>query len=182
MKYYLLIILILGVSSQTENERKVWDYLIKEGLSKSGVACLMGNLKAESGIESVIYDNSCKSQIGLTDQEYVDQVNNGIYPEILFIYDGVGFGLAQWSYYTRKQALMNHCRGRIGNMDCQLEYLVAELKMYFTSLYKELKSTNDIRTCTNKVLYNYEISAYTISEQNIRYNYAQNYYDMFALE
>ena len=125
MKYLLLITLILGISSYTENEKTVWDFLIQNGYTKEGAAGFMGNLKAESRIESVIYEDAYKSVIGLTDQEYVDYVNDGRYTN--FVYDQVGFGLAQWTYWSRKQALLNKCRGIIGDMHCQLEYLSIEI-------------------------------------------------------
>ncbi len=97
-------------------------------MTKEGAAGLMGNLKAESGIQSVIYENAYKSKIGLSEQEYVNRVNIGTYSEYNFVHDAVGFGLAQWTYYTRKQALYNQCKGRIGDMGCQLTYLLAELE------------------------------------------------------
>ena len=37
----------------------------------------MGNLEAVSDLKSVIYQNSYKGSVGLTDQQYVDQVNSG---------------------------------------------------------------------------------------------------------
>ena len=37
------------------NDKIIWDYLIKEGLSKNGAAGLMGNLKAESNLNQRIY-------------------------------------------------------------------------------------------------------------------------------
>ena len=49
MKYILFIALILGISTFSANENKVWNYLRNQGLTKAGAAGLMGNLKAESG-------------------------------------------------------------------------------------------------------------------------------------
>ena len=57
MKYILLIALILGISSFSADENTVWQHLRNAGLTKAGAAGLMGNLKAESGIRSVIYEN-----------------------------------------------------------------------------------------------------------------------------
>ena len=94
MKYILLIALILGISSYNGNEQFVWNYLRNSGLTKAGAAGMMGNLYAESGINSVIYQNSYKGRIGWTDQQYVDYVNSGAYSEYSFVHDAVGFGLA----------------------------------------------------------------------------------------
>jgi hypothetical protein len=56
MKFILFYFLFIGVISDTENEKKVWDFLKSKGLTNAGVAGLMGNLYCESRIESVIYE------------------------------------------------------------------------------------------------------------------------------
>ena len=181
MKTIILIALILGISSYTQNEKTVWDFLIRAGLTKAGTAGMMGNLKAESNIKSVIYETKYKSKVGLSDEEYVRQVNNGQYSESKFVNDKVGFGLAQWTYHTRKKALYNHCRGKIGDLNCQLDYLVAELKMYFNGVNKLLRSSNSIRDCAVKVLLDFENPANKgDSVKNYRTRLAQDYYDTFA--
>ena len=120
----------------------------------------MGNLEAESGLKSVIYQNSYKGSVGLTDQQYVDQVNSGAYSEYKFVHDSVGFGLEQWTYYSRKQELYNKCkkgRGDIGNLNCQVDFLLDELKG--TKLSNYLKTVTDVyapptdwRRCSRSIL------------------------------
>ena len=178
MKYILLLALIIGISSFTNNEVTVWKYLIGKGYTKAGTAGLMGNLKAESGVRSVIYENSKKSKIGLSDEEYVRRVNNGQYSKSQFINDKAGFGLAQWTYYTRKEALYNTCPRKIGELKCQLDYLDSELRNYYTSLYKFLRSSNSVRDCTVKVLKEFERPAdQGTGVQNTRTSYANNYFN-----
>ena len=143
MKCAVLLILIFGVFCATENEKIVWNFLKREGLTNEGAAGLMGNLQVESNVRSVIYENIFKDRLGLTDQQYVDKVNDGSYAN--FVYDQVGFGLAQWTYFSRKQALLNHCRGRIGDLNCQLEYLMIEFRNDFSGILSFLKSSNDVK-------------------------------------
>ena len=138
----------------------------------------MGNLKGDSNIQSVFYDNSFKKQLGLTDEEYVNKVNNGEYSEKKFVYDGIGFGLAQWTYYTRKKALYDMCRGNIGDMKCQVKYLLAELKTYFGKLYPELKTLTDVRKCALKVFYDFGNYAMGVNPKK-RIEYANDYYNNF---
>ena len=181
MKYILLLALILGISSYTENEKLVWDFLISKGLTKAGAAGLMGNLQAESNIRSVVYEDAFKPTIGLTDQEYVDRVNNGAYTEYTFVHDQVGFGLAQWTYYTRKQALYNMCRGQIGSMNCQLNYLATEMPSDFSGVWNVLKSSNSVDECALKVLFDFETPVdQSYSVQQYRIGLAQNYYNIFS--
>ena len=81
MKYILLAFLIIGISSYSANEQTVWNFLTSQGLTNAGAAGLMGNLQAESGMRSVVYQDSYKPSVGLTDQQYVDQVNSGAYSQ-----------------------------------------------------------------------------------------------------
>ena len=179
MKYILLIALIVGI--YTDNASTVWNKLVGAGLTKAGAAGMMGNLQAESGMQSVIYENAYKGKVGLSDQQYVDYVNSGRYSESSFIHDAVGFGLAQWTYYTRKQALLNHCRGRIGDLNCQVDYLIAELRNYYGGVNSYLRSSNSVRDCAIKVLFDFENPADKSSGvQNYRANLAQNYYNTYA--
>ena len=154
MKYMLLFFLFIGVISDTVNEKKVWDFLKLKGLTNAGAAGLMGNLYCESRIESVIYEEEYHKTIGLTNEEYVAKVNSGEYTN--FVNDKVGFGLAQWTYYSRKQALLNKCLGNIGDMDCQLEYLYDELKHDFSQVLNFLETSNDVYSCTIQAMVNFE--------------------------
>ena len=117
----------------------------------------------------------------MTDQEYVDKVNNWEYSEHNFVVDQVGFGLALWTYYKRKQYLYYICRGKIGDLNCQLKYLVYELKTYFHTLYRFLASSSDVKACTLKVLSNFERPHdQSTTIQNRRIRNAQIYYNAFA--
>jgi hypothetical protein len=60
----------------------------------------MGNLKAESGLQSNILQTSFVSKLSLTSEEYTKHVDNKSYTN--FTNDGAGYGLAQWTYHTRK--------------------------------------------------------------------------------
>ena len=59
MKYLILLALIIEIASLTnEEEAYVFNYLVEHGLTEAGAAGLMGNLKAESGMNSAIYENA----------------------------------------------------------------------------------------------------------------------------
>ena len=175
MKYLLLIALLFAVSC--DNASVIWEKLRKT-YSRAGTAGIMGNLEAESALKSVIYQNSYKGSVGLTDQQYVNQVNSGAYSEYKFVHDSVGFGLAQWTYYSRKQGLYDKCkkgRGDIGNLSCQVDFLLDELKG--TKLSNYLKTTTDVYTATRRVCSEFErLCALNI---DTRYNYAMKHYNRF---
>lgn len=66
----------------------------------------------------------------MNDEEYVSAVDKGEYSKKKFINDSAGFGLAQWTYWSRKQALFEFCKAKnesIGSLSAQLDFLYQEL-------------------------------------------------------
>ena len=78
------------------NELTIHDYLQKKGLNEYGIAGLMGNLFAESGLNPRNLQNSYENVLGMNDNAYVAAVDNGTYTN--FVQDKAGFGLAQWTF------------------------------------------------------------------------------------
>ena len=180
MKYIILIPLIISIYSYTENEKIVWNTLKTQGFTKACLAGILGNIKADSNVRSVYYEDRYKKMIGYTDQEYVDKINSGEYTENQFIKDRAGFGLMLWTYYTRKKALYEMCRGKIGDAECQTRYIILELKTYFSRVYKELKELTDVESCTKRVLFYYESPQLPeLNELKKRIEYANYYYKNF---
>jgi hypothetical protein len=118
----------------------------------------MGNLYAESGLMPNNLENTYATKFGLTDAQYTQQVDNGTYTN--FIKDSAGYGLAQWTYWSRKQNLLNFAKTKnksIADLDMQLEFLVKELKEDYTnSVYNVLKKATSILEASNAVLLNFE--------------------------
>lgn len=166
-------------------EKRIWDFLKAEGFNDFGIAGLMGNLFAESGLRPNNMEDKYQSKIGYNDESYTRSVDNGTYTN--FVKDAVGYGLAQWTYWTRKQNLLNFARKNnksIGDLDMQLNFLVKELKESYTnSVYNVLKKATSVLEASNAVLLNFErpvnISA---SVQSTRAKYGQTYYDRYALD
>ena len=173
------ILILLFAFALTDNASIIWNTLIKSGMTKAGAAGTMGNLDVESGLNSCIYQPSYRKKLGnITNQEYCDRVNKGTYTAKYFIHDSVGFGLAQWTFWSVKQELYETCKGQIGDLNCQLKYLIKSMKQY--GPWSTLISSNDVRTCSNAVLYKYFRPAdQGISIGNNRYNFAIKHYNRF---
>ena len=181
MKFTILIIFtIINLSYiKGSDESIIWSYLTGVvHLSEVGAADLMGNLYAESGMKSEYYDIAYHPQLGLTDSEYVEQVNSGQYTEEQFVNDNIGFGLAQWKDKTRKQGLYEHCKGMIGNPNCQLRYIYTELKFNpdYKEIYDYLKKQSIVQQCTYHVMLSYLIMEEDIKEAVRRDNFSLEYY------
>ena len=84
----------------------------------------MGNLYVESGLKSTNLQNTGNKGLGMTDEEYSAAVDQGSYTD--FVHDGYGYGLAQWTYPTRKEALLAFARQQgvsIGDCNMQLQFI-----------------------------------------------------------
>lgn len=69
-----------------------------------GVAGLMGNLFVESALSPINLQGTYEKKLGYTDVTYTEAVDNGTYTN--FAKDSAGYGLAQWTYKTRKANLL----------------------------------------------------------------------------
>ena len=165
------------------SEQVIWNFLKKEGFNDYGVAGLMGNLYAESGLRSNNLQDTYSQKLGLSDAQYTQNVDNGTYTN--FVKDSAGYGLAQWTYYTRKQNLLNYAKSKsksIGDLTMQLEFLVKELKENYTnSVYNVLKNATSVLEASNAVLLKFERPAnQSLTVQNQRSYYGQTYYQKYA--
>lgn len=165
----------------TSTEKAIWDYLTGKGLNAYAVAGLMGNLYAESGLNSCNLQNSYNKSLNMTDAEYTAAVDNGSYGN--FVKDKAGYGLAQWTYYTRKQALFDYAKkagASIGSLDMQLAFLWDELQGYKTVI-NTLKSAGSVRAASDAVLLGFEKPAdQSEAVQKKRAEYGEAYYKKYA--
>ena len=72
----------------------------------------MGNLKAESALNPKNLQNSYEKKLNYTDDTYTLAVDNGILSREAFSKDSAGYGLAQWTYWSRKQGLYDYIKGQ----------------------------------------------------------------------
>lgn len=174
-----------ATAAEMTDEEMIWFFFKDEGLSDYGVAGLMGNLYAESGLRSNNLQNSFESKLGYSDQGYTDAVDNGTYTLEQFIGDGAGYGLAQWTFATRKKALYNFAKDEgtsISDLKMQLDFLYLELIMsYRSTVWNILLEATDIATASNAVLHDFEKPAdQSAPVEQLRISYSQRYYNRYA--
>lgn len=165
------------------NEQKIWSFLLEKIGNPYGVAGLMGNLYAESGLRANNLQNSYEKSLGMTDESYTAAVDNGSYTN--FVKDCAGYGLAQWTYWSRKQALLDFVKAvgaSIGDMDTQLAFLWEELSEgYKSSVLAVLKSAKSVKEASDAVLTKFERPAdQSDTAKSRRAGYGQKYYDKYA--
>lgn len=146
-----------GGTIDTNTAKKyIWTKLMQELNNEFGTAGLMGNLAHESGFASNNLQNTYEQSLGFTDQAYTEAVDNGTYTN--FVHDSAGYGLAQWTYYSRKQNLLNYCKQcgtSIGDLAMQTAFLIQELKGY-TNVWQSLLTAGTVREASDSVLLEFE--------------------------
>lgn len=163
-------------------EEKIWLFLSGKGLNDYGIAGMMGNLYAESGLNPKNLQQTYEKKLKMTDEDYTYEVDGGTYKN--FEKDGAGYGLAQWTYWTRKRGLLDFAEARnssVGNLETQLEYLYKELSGSYKSVLAVLKSAKSVKEASDAVLKNYEKPKdQSAAVQKKRADYGQKYYDKYA--
>ncbi len=163
------------------NEKIIWDYFKAKGLNDFGVAGLMGNLYAESGLSPTNLQNSYEKKLKMTDKKYTAAVDDGSYKN--FVYDKAGYGLAQWTFWGLKERMLEYARSvgkSIGDLGMQLDFLYLELTRN-KHILSVLENATSVRQASDVMLLQYERPAdQSVSVQEKRAAFGQEYFDQFA--
>lgn len=158
---------------------KIYNFFIDNGFTKEGACAVMANLDHESGLKPNNLQDSFESKLG-TDTYYTSAVNAKTYTKDQFINDQAGYGLAQWTYYTRKKKLYEATVEKglsIGDLYGQLCYLMIEIAA-FKTLDNMLRTSHDMNACCDLFLKDFE--APLIKDYEGRRKTALKYYNLYA--
>ena len=163
-------------------EERIWSYLKGQGLTDAGAAGLMGNLYAESGLRPNNLQNSYEGKLGMTDTEYTERVDSGSYTN--FVRDSAGYGLCQWTYWSRKANLHKFAKDAgksIGDLEMQLAFLMQELSSGYKAVLNILKTATSVRAASDAVLLQFERPAdQSEAAKSRRAGFGQKYFDKYA--
>lgn len=166
------------------NAEKAWNFLKEKGFNDYACAGVVGNLDCESALNPCNLQNTYEKTLGYTDRSYVAAVDSGNYTKDRFAEDGAGFGIAQWTYHSRKRKLYEFIQSRgasIGDYESQLEFFYNELTGSFPYVYQVLQTVSTVREASDIMLLKYECP-YDMSAkvQESRAAIAQKYYTRFS--
>lgn len=166
----------------TDPEKYIWDYLMGKIGNAYGVAGLMGNLYAESGLRANNLQNTYEKKLNVTDEEYTRLVDDNAYPD--FVKDKAGYGLAQWTFWSRKQDLLDFAKSRgksIGDLQMQLDFMWKELNDSYPAVMVVLKEAQKVKEASDAVLLWYERPAdQSDAVMEKRAGFGQGFYDKYA--
>lgn len=144
---------------QVDRYRYTWDTLYNAIKNPYGVAGLMGNLQAESGINPENLQNTGERALGMMDSQYTQAVDLGKYTAEQFADDGYGYGIAQWTYKTRKAALLKYAHEHefsVGDLGMQVDFLLDELRFSYPRVMYTLQNATTVREASDSVLLDFE--------------------------
>ena len=188
----LLGCMMIPVGASSSNQDKIWEYFKNQGFSDAGVAGIMGNLEAESSYWPNNLEGLANTKSGFSDAQFTAAVDNGSISRAEFISSdrfGVckspigkeyGYGLAKWTYTTRKAALYDYAKSRgvsIGDLNMQLDFMMREMS---ASLKSYLRTATDVSDACVRFHNIYEGSADTESMIAGRVAKAKNVYNKYA--
>ena len=136
----------------------IYNQLRASGLTEAGALALLGNWDCESNCESVRVQGDF-SPYRTVSKQYVEDIATGRINRDSFKNDAKGFGLAQWTYFTRKAALYDFWKakgGSIGDEALQVDFALPELRSDYSGLLNNLKTSNDLYDCTKDVCWKFE--------------------------
>lgn len=164
------------------NAERIWNYFKSIGMSEYGIAGLIANLDCESALNPKNVQDSYERKIGYNDESYTTAVDSGTYTN--FVHDGVGYGLFQATWWTRKKSLLEFANMNgvsIGDLEMQVKFIHKELTESFPSVFATLMNASSVLQASNAMLLQYERPANMGSSvQKYRAFCAQRYYDKFV--
>lgn len=139
-------------------KQEIYNRLRQGGLSEAGALGMMGNWQCESGLEPNRVQGDF-SPYRTISKDYVRRIENFTLDRYTFAHDAKGFGLAQWTFYSRKEALWDawHKSGlSIASDELQVKFALSELTSGYGGLYSFLCSTSDLYEATARICREFE--------------------------
>ena len=161
------------------NALLIYNQLRAAGVSRAGALGLLGNWKAESGLEPCRLQNDFSAN-RIYSHAYTADVTAGRITRTQFSRDQKGYGLAQWTYFNfstgqgRKLELYDFWKksGKVlDDVSMQVSFALHELttEAQYAGLWQILRTTDDIWTATDKVCRLYEQPYYCNVDTRFRY-------------
>ena len=127
--------------------------LVRGGMTPIAACAMGGNMMCESKMTANIVQ---RGMTALTDAQYTAAADAGT---INFVYDANGYGLCQWTYYARKQRLLEYAKSigsTVGDETMQVNFCLAELRGEYPALWEYLTTAQDLYGAAARICKEYE--------------------------
>ena len=139
-------------------EQTIYNAFRRSGLTEAAALGFLGNWACESGNEPFRVQGDF-SPYRTASKAYVAGITSGSISRDKFAHDQKGFGLAQWTYFSRKYALYDFWKASgkaLDSAEMQTDFTMKELRESYAALLDFLKSTNDVFTACSRICREYE--------------------------
>jgi hypothetical protein len=155
---------------------------IQEGFTVEGAISFIANVQGESAFRCDNAEDRIHRVI--SDSEYIRRADAGLitYNGKNFIYDEVGFGYIQWTFWSRKKKLYEYVKSRnvsIADHEAQKEFIFIEMREDFPAIYKLCKTSHDIDELMHQLIWIWENPADKQAALSERLPYARTWYAKF---
>ena len=157
-------------------EQEIYAKCLSLGMTPAGAAGCAANIMAESAGRSDNLQDCYNNSFGVSDAEYVRQVDAGTRN----FRDNAGFGYCQWTSGNRKDALKSYLDGHgksIADSDGQFQFMAREMRSGYSYVWSTLTHTADPYEAGYVMCKFYEIPANTEAQSQHRGNQARGIYD-----
>ena len=157
------------------SEQEISAKCLSLGMTPAGAAGCVANIMAESAGRSDNLQDCYNKSLGVSDAEYVRQVDAGTRN----FRDNAGFGYCQWTSGDRKAALKSYLDGHgksIADSDGQFQFMAREMRASYTYVWNILTHTADPYEAGYVMCKFFEIPADTERQAQYRGNQARAIY------
>lgn len=155
-------------------ELEIFKKCVTLGMTKAGAAGCTANILNESNGRSDNVENRCP----MSDEEYTRRVDDGSYTD--FVEDRYGYGICQWTYPSRKEALLKYAKEHgvsISDSDMQFQFLARELRSSYAYVWSILTTTKSPYDAGYEMCKHFERPKYTEKSSIERGNKAAEIYE-----
>lgn len=150
----------------------------KAGMTVEGACAVLGQIQHEG----VFLPNNAEDSKKVIDTIYTRQVDTGVITKHQFMYDGIGYGYAQWTFPDRKGLMYDFHRARgksIGDSETQIAFLLWEMQHSFPIQWQLVTNSHDLSEISWQLLDKWENPDGKETQKPIRYKSAKGFYDQF---
>lgn len=171
-------------------EKAAWD-AIKEFMNGNEYAAAgwMGNLYSESWIIPFRKQGDFTPPTFTPSHTYTNNIDTGKITRSVFMNDGIGYGIAQWTYYSRKAAMYDlwntdEYKGggvSIGSWNFNIAWFKEELlSPSYVGIYNHMLTVSDVDSAADYALEQYERPADIEGTRPYRRAQARYYYQKYT--
>ena len=138
----------------------IYNRLRAAGLTEAGALGFLGNWDCESNCEPFRVQGDFSPYRTMSHQ-YTENVEDGRIPMHQFAHDAKGYGLAQWTFYSRKEGLYDYWKKsgkKLDDCEMQTDFALYELSTegQYATVNQTVRTSNDLYTCVKIICERYE--------------------------